>query len=183
MDLGCGNGLLVYILTAEGFDGTGVDIRKRKIWDAFKPKVDLQVRSSDIIIKVEFDLREKLLVLFDQVSTVHPSATTTFPKYTWLIGNHSDELTPWIPVMAAITSHQTRFFVLPCCPFEFNRKFTRRNPKSSIYRDYLDYVKEVGAIVFWNSEIPCPLCRWSVLSGGREMWIRDGGGSIENTFH
>lgn len=120
MDLGCGNGLLVYILTAEGFDGTGVDIRKRKIWDAFKPKVDLQV------------------------STVHPSATTTFPKYTWLIGNHSDELTPWIPVMAAITSHQTRFFVLPCCPFEFNRKFTRRNPKSSIYRDYLDYVKEVG---------------------------------------
>ncbi|TRY70144.1 hypothetical protein TCAL_10016 [Tigriopus californicus] len=120
MDLGCGNGLLVYILTVEGYDGTGVDIRQRKIWDSFKPKVDLQV------------------------STVHPSATTTFPKYTWLIGNHSDELTPWIPVMAALTSHQTRFFVLPCCPFEFHRKFVRRNPKASIYRDYLDYVKEVG---------------------------------------
>ena len=24
-----------------------------------------------------------------------------FPDVDWLIGNHSDELTPWIPVMAA----------------------------------------------------------------------------------
>lgn len=35
VDLGCGNGLLVYILTSEGHPGLGIDLRKRKIWDLF----------------------------------------------------------------------------------------------------------------------------------------------------
>jgi len=43
VDLGCGNGLLVYILTKEGHKGTGLDIRKRKIWEKFD--VDLRVRT------------------------------------------------------------------------------------------------------------------------------------------
>lgn len=35
LDLGCGNGLLVYILTNEGHQGLGIDLRRRKIWDLF----------------------------------------------------------------------------------------------------------------------------------------------------
>lgn len=35
VDLGCGNGLLVFILTSEGHPGFGIDLRKRKIWDLF----------------------------------------------------------------------------------------------------------------------------------------------------
>ena len=42
IDLGCGNGLLVYILSREGYVGRGVDIRRRKIWDAYGEKVDLR---------------------------------------------------------------------------------------------------------------------------------------------
>ena len=39
VDLGCGNGLLVYLLTQEGIPGgVGLDIRKRKIWDFFRRK-------------------------------------------------------------------------------------------------------------------------------------------------
>nr|CAG8532662.1 2992_t:CDS:2 [Entrophospora candida] len=34
----CGNGLLTYILTSEGYDGIGIDLRKRKIWDLFISK-------------------------------------------------------------------------------------------------------------------------------------------------
>ncbi len=30
-----------------------------------------------------------------------PSDATRFPEFDWLIGNHSDELTPWIPVISA----------------------------------------------------------------------------------
>ena len=119
LDLGCGNGLLVHILSREGHPGTGLDLRARKVWDAFEPRPDLRV------------------------SAVVPSAETTFAGYDWLIGNHSDELTPWIPVMAALTSRETRFFVLPCCPFEFRHKFRRRNTGKPLYRDYLDHVKEV----------------------------------------
>ena len=33
--------------------------------------------------------------------SIIPSDKTLFPGVDWLIGNHSDELTPWIPVIAA----------------------------------------------------------------------------------
>ena len=36
-----------------------------------------------------------------QVHSLTPSSDTLFSEFDWLIGNHSDELTPWIPVMAA----------------------------------------------------------------------------------
>jgi len=32
---------------------------------------------------------------------VVPSEATKYPHYDWIIGNHSDELTPWLPLMAA----------------------------------------------------------------------------------
>lgn len=43
VDLGCGNGLLVYILAKEGHSGIGLDVRKRNIWDMYPPDVILQV--------------------------------------------------------------------------------------------------------------------------------------------
>lgn len=45
------------------------------------------------------------LVLFGsllfQEKAITPSESFLFPGTDWLIGNHSDELTPWIPVIAA----------------------------------------------------------------------------------
>lgn len=43
MDLGCGNGLLVYILAKEGHPGVGIDVRKRQIWDMFGSDIKLEV--------------------------------------------------------------------------------------------------------------------------------------------
>ena len=37
--------------------------------------------------------------------TITPSTESVYPDSDWLIGNHSDELTPWIPVMAARFGH------------------------------------------------------------------------------
>ena len=44
LDLGCGNGLLVYLLHKEGItNGVGLDLRERKIWDHFrKEETDLR---------------------------------------------------------------------------------------------------------------------------------------------
>ncbi len=109
----------MYILTKEGYVGCGVDLRRRRIWDTYGDGVDLRVE------------------------TVVPSASARYDGYTWLIGNHSDELTPWIPVMAALTSRETKFFVLPCCPFRFTGKFVKSGGKSSVYQEYLEYVREV----------------------------------------
>ena len=99
VDLGCGNGLLVYLLTKEGIEGgVGLDLRKRKIWNYFREK--------------GADLR---------VETIEAKADDKFKNYDWLIGNHSDELTPWLPVMAKLSN--SNFFLLPCCAFDFFAKY------------------------------------------------------------
>lgn len=77
VDLGCGNGLLVHILSSEGHPGRGIDVRRRKIWDMYGPQTHLEE------------------------GAITPNDKTLFPDVDWLIGNHSDELTPWIPVIAA----------------------------------------------------------------------------------
>uniref|UniRef100_A0A1B6GY60 tRNA (uracil-O(2)-)-methyltransferase n=1 Tax=Cuerna arida TaxID=1464854 RepID=A0A1B6GY60_9HEMI len=121
IDLGCGNGLLVHILNCEGHIGIGYDLRARKIWSLYPPSTQLEVR------------------------TIIPSSDTVFPDTDWLLGNHSDELTVWIPVMAARSSYTCGFFLLPCCPFEFDgKKYCRTNTSVSQYHDFLGYVRNVS---------------------------------------
>ncbi|EHB03682.1 Putative tRNA (uracil-O(2)-)-methyltransferase [Heterocephalus glaber] len=126
VDLGCGNGLLVHILCNEG------------------------------------------------ENAITPSAQTLFPAADWLIGNHSDELTPWIPVIAARfllvptsllepmsllglsrSSYHCRFFVLPCCFFDFAGRFCRRQSRKTQYREYLDFIREVGEACGFHMEEDC----------------------------
>lgn len=84
---------------------------------------------------------------------ITPSSKSLFPETDFLIGNHSDELTPWIPVMAMRSSPKTNFFLLPCCPYDFDgRKYKRKNTAVSQYTDYLDYIQEI-----------CELCEFETL--------------------
>lgn len=75
---------------------------------------------------------------------ITPSECSLFRDADWIIGNHSDELTPWIPVISMRSSYKTNFFLLPCCAYEFNgQKYCRSNTKKSIYHDYMDYVEKI----------------------------------------
>lgn len=119
IDLGCGNGLLVHILSGEGHTGKGVDITRRKIWDLY---------DSTTILEEFTIIPHKLKVDVD-----------------WIIGNHTDELTPWIPVIAARSSYQTNYFVLPCCFYDFTKKFDCGiGTTVSRYRTYLDFIVKIG---------------------------------------
>lgn len=94
-----------------------------------------------------------------QEYVIEPSDKNLFPEYDWLIGNHSDELTPWLPVIAAKSSYTTRFFVIPCCPHDFACKYRRRDAGKSQYSDYLEYVKEVGTACgfeVWEDKLRIP---------------------------
>ncbi|GAB1607226.1 probable tRNA (uracil-O(2)-)-methyltransferase [Argonauta hians] len=119
VDLGCGNGLLVHLLSSEGHPGLGIDIQKRKIWDLYNDTTQLELKA------------------------LTPSAETLFPEYDWIIGNHSDELTPWIPVIAARSSYTCRFFVLPCCLYDFDSKYNEKTSHLTSYRTYLNYVRTI----------------------------------------
>ncbi|VEL26892.1 unnamed protein product [Protopolystoma xenopodis] len=97
IDIGCGNGLLVFILTSEGHKGIGIDMRRRKSWDNF-PNI----------------FREEVIL---------PTSCSGFADVNWLIGNHSDELTPWLPVLALRSNIMCNVFVIPCCPFSLYQKY------------------------------------------------------------
>ncbi|XP_019309355.2 probable tRNA (uracil-O(2)-)-methyltransferase isoform X2 [Panthera pardus] len=158
VDLGCGNGLLVHILSAEGHPGRGIDVRRRKIWDVYGPQTCLEE------------------------GAITPSDETLFPDVDWVIGNHSDELTPWIPVIAARSHYSCRFFVLPCCFFDFVGKYARRQSRKTQYREYLDFVTEVGLACGFHVQEDClriPSTKRVCLIGKRRTYPPTGEAPME----
>lgn len=126
IDCGCGNGFLVYLLISEGHKGIGVDLQKREIWSKYPPEVAASLHHEEM-----------------------DPLTYDCSPYDWILGNHSDELSPWLPVLAAsaqkgrsarpvcevdgstlaggktdreLRRAYPRFFVLPCCFFDFDGK-------------------------------------------------------------
>eukprot|EP01090_Pellita_catalonica_P003118 TRINITY_DN1274_c0_g1_i1.p1 TRINITY_DN1274_c0_g1~~TRINITY_DN1274_c0_g1_i1.p1 ORF type:complete len:433 (+),score=62.45 TRINITY_DN1274_c0_g1_i1:199-1497(+) len=118
VDLGCGNGYLVFILGREGYKGYGVDLERRKIWDKLP----------------EAKLIEK---------GIYPK-NCVFSDVEWIIGNHSDELTPWIPYIASKSHHECKYFVIPCCFFDFSGRFNASDKRIGKYQTYLNYLTTVG---------------------------------------
>lgn len=89
-----------------------------------------------------------------QIETVIPSNKTIFPNIDWIIGNHSDELSAWIPVIACRNSFETNYFVLPCCPFDFDgTKYQRKNCQISQYQDFLEYMIEISEVCGFNTKV------------------------------
>lgn len=128
VEVGAGNGFLTYCLRSEGHMGIGIDLQKREIWDKYPPDVTAALRHEKI-----------------------DPETFDCSGYDWILGNHSDELSPWVPVLAARcqrdisqrpmcgfsaddTNGETqgikrarrrahpRFFLLPCCFFDFDER-------------------------------------------------------------
>ncbi|KAM9961956.1 hypothetical protein ACTFIR_004828 [Dictyostelium discoideum] len=120
IDIGCGNGLLVHILNKEGYDGIGIDLRSRKIWSKYDDQVQKNLIEEAILPK-----------------------DTTFEQYDWIIGNHSDELTPWVPYITSKLPNQ-RFFLLPCCFYNFNSRFKENDTRIGKYSCYLNYIEKVS---------------------------------------
>ena len=64
-------------------------------------------------------------------------------QFNFLIGNHSDELTPWLPILGAIC--HCNVFLLPCCFYDFSgKKFqTSHHEETSQYEQYLSYLDQL----------------------------------------
>nr|XP_035941577.1 probable tRNA (uracil-O(2)-)-methyltransferase isoform X4 [Halichoerus grypus] len=138
--------------------GRGIDVRRRKIWDTYGPQTCLEE------------------------GAITPNDKNLFPDVDWLIGNHSDELTPWIPVIAARSSYRCRFFVLPCCFFDFTGKYSRRQSRKTQYREYLDFIMEVGLACGFHVEEDClriPSTKRVCLIGKSRTYSPAGEGSMD----
>ncbi|EIN09314.1 DUF1613-domain-containing protein [Punctularia strigosozonata HHB-11173 SS5] len=131
VDLGCGNGLLVHILTSEGYAGYGIDVRARQSWAHYPASTQAALRVHA--------LDPTKLPPSPTSSSPHPSlSSSTISKDnpenvdedpylrpgTFIIGNHADELTPWVPVLATL-HHASGYLSIPCCPWSFDERFQR----------------------------------------------------------
>lgn len=109
--LRCGNGLLTHILTAEGYAGVGIDLRARTSWSHYPSSTQSQLRVEALDPTALGDL--------ETIST-HPYLRPG----VFIVGNHADELTPWVPVLATICS-ASGYLSIPCCAWAFDARYQR----------------------------------------------------------
>lgn len=53
------------------------------------------------------------------------------------------------------SSYTCRFFILPCCFFDFVGRYCRRQSRKTQYREYLDFVLEVGLSCGFHMQEDC----------------------------
>lgn len=189
VDLGCGNGVLVYILISEGYRGVGIDARKRKSWKIFPENVSKSLREQAVIplvllrphpvalqINPHVDDNGKVFQIptkefFDKnsnpvngnlpVFAYYSSAallklpyvnSAEFSSNSFIIGNHSDELTLWIPLLGY------PFMIIPCCSYAVSGKkarFTAKkepNSPSSAYAGLVQHTEQLANLLGWKTQ-------------------------------
>ncbi|KAI0361234.1 DUF1613-domain-containing protein [Trametes cingulata] len=130
LDLGCGNGLLTHILTAEGYSGHGIDVRARTSWSHYPECTRSRLHAEAL----------------DPTLLVNPTISTHDIPYlnqgVFIIANHADELTPWTPVLATLFS-TAGYLSIPCCAWTFDEKYERsRVPDYPVPSD--DFVESLN---------------------------------------
>ncbi|KOS21857.1 tRNA (uracil-O(2)-)-methyltransferase [Escovopsis weberi] len=174
VDMACGNGLLVYILNQEGFPGWGFDVRRRKSWAQYSvgPPPPPSPSSARASAPSPPPLQERLLLPDFILSSFSPDQQQqilsagpdralslhggSFPKGTFIISNHGDELTPWTPILAGLS--QCPFIVIPCCSHNFaGERFRAPPPRDkskpkSAYASLVDWVAHVAEDCGWDVE-------------------------------
>ncbi|KAI8953410.1 hypothetical protein F4801DRAFT_537443 [Xylaria longipes] len=161
VDIGCGNGLLVYILRQEGYSGWGFDARRRKSWDSFTDNID-PIPEND----ANHSLRQLVLLpailQAQQRQSIHDAELSQrvhdgmFPRGTFIISNHADELTPWTPILATIS--ECPFIMIPCCSHDLSgARFRAAAPKekgksASAYSSLVEWVKKIAQDCGWEVE-------------------------------
>lgn len=158
VDIGCGNGLLVHLLRREGYEGWGFDARARKSWANYNSDSPLSPSGKS--------LERRLLlpsVIPGSVSDEGDARISSedihdgvFPKGTFIISNHADELTPWTPILATIS--ECPFIMIPCCSHNLTGDKHRAPPPRdktkghSAFASLVEWVTNIGNDCGWEIE-------------------------------
>ncbi|ROT41123.1 DUF1613-domain-containing protein [Sodiomyces alkalinus F11] len=165
VDIGCGNGLLVHILLREGYPGWGFDARARKSWEAYGKELspDQPEPLKRLVLLPTLASPERLASAsrddgapeeMDMDPTLFHDGC--FPKGTFIISNHADELTPWTPILATLS--ESPFIMIPCCSHNLGGAKYRAPPPrdktkaKSAYSSLVDWVAQIAEDCGWKVE-------------------------------
>jgi tRNASer (uridine44-2'-O)-methyltransferase len=128
VDVACGNGVLSYILINEGYHGRGFDARRRKTWDVLGMADYLD--EMICVPKPFVDASDAPVARLLPDTAVHDGI---FKPGTFIISNHADELTPWTPLLAALSSTYSPlpFLAIPCCSHALSGAKHRYSPNEA----------------------------------------------------
>lgn len=105
----------------------------------------------------ESDLNDSGMIGTTDQQTSTPAITHgVFPKGTFIISNHADELTPWTPILANLS--ECPFMMIPCCSHNLSgSKFRAPPPKGtkvsgSTYASYVAWVSKIAEECGWVVE-------------------------------
>lgn len=163
VDIGCGNGLLVHILNRENYIGWGFDARERKSWPKYKSSVSVRTTKGGFAVQESL----KALVLLPSVTRNTTQSCNEkinedqihdglFPKGTFIISNHADELTPYTPILARLS--ECPFVMIPCCSHNLGaERFRAPPPKDktaspSTYNSLCAWVADIARECGWEVE-------------------------------
>ncbi|KAI1258948.1 hypothetical protein F5Y18DRAFT_411472 [Xylariaceae sp. FL1019] len=161
VDIGCGNGLLVYILRAEGYSGWGFDARQRKSWENYNDTIGSQGEGGSTDSLRQLVLLPSVLQNRAEIDDIDAELASRihdgiFPRGTFIVSNHADELTPWTPILAAISD--CPFIMIPCCSHDLTgARFRAAAPKDkekspSAYSSLVEWVKQLAVDCNWAIE-------------------------------
>ncbi len=68
----------------------------------------------------------KLLSKFTLLTLLYRESQMYFKTGVFVIGNHADEMTPWLPVMSTLYD-ASGYISIPCCSWAFDAKYDRSN--------------------------------------------------------
>ncbi|KIW98505.1 uncharacterized protein Z519_00166 [Cladophialophora bantiana CBS 173.52] len=130
VDIACGNGVLTYVLVKEGYQGRGFDVRRRTTWDVLE--MDDYLDEMVCIPQPFLDHvgAEEINGLQEAGTRIHNGI---FKPGTFIISNHADELTPWTPLLATLSSPDSPlpFLAIPCCSHALSGAKHRYSPKDA----------------------------------------------------
>jgi tRNASer (uridine44-2'-O)-methyltransferase len=160
VDIGCGNGLLVHLLNEEGYSGWGFDARARKSWETYCKKDDSQQGLDSLrellLLPSIVERSEQQDENGDPLVDNEKIHNGLFPKGTFIISNHADELTPWTPILGTLSS--SPFIMIPCCSHNLTGARYRAPPPrdktkaSSTYASLVDWVSRIAEDCGWEVE-------------------------------
>lgn len=158
VDVGCGNGLLANILISEGYKGWGIDAKRRQSWESFESNVASCLQEKAIVPKVLLDSNPDKIFKHPVLRDMRQYRSLShdpyihfgeFPEDAFIIGNHPDELTLWVPLF------NRPFMVIPCCSHALSGaklRFTPKTENQSTYAAYVDHVQEIAEKSGWEVE-------------------------------